>query len=67
MGSITKRIAKNGKISYVATMQQSRQGNNFSQSKTFSKENLAKEWIKKVKAELDLGNINKNIKTSLPC
>ncbi len=28
MGSITKRIAKNGKISYVATVRQSRQGNN---------------------------------------
>lgn len=60
MGSITKRTAKNGKVSYVATVRQSRQGNNFSQSKTFSKESLAKEWIRKIEAELELnGNIAK--------
>lgn len=60
MGSITKRTAKNGKVSYVATVRQSRQGNNFSQSKTFSKESLAKEWIRKIEAELELGgNIGK--------
>lgn len=60
MGTITKRTAKNGKVSYVATVRQSRQGNNFSQSKTFSKENLAKEWIRKTEAELELnGNIAK--------
>lgn len=60
MGSITKRTAKSGKISYVATVRQSRQGNNFSQSKTFSKESLAKEWIRKIEAELELGgNIGK--------
>lgn len=60
MGTITKRTAKNGKVSYVATVRQSRQGNHFSQSKTFSKENLAKEWIRKIEAELELnGNIAK--------
>ena len=60
MGSITKRTAKSGKISYVATVRQSRQGNNFSQSKSFSKESLAKEWIRKIEAELELGgNIGK--------
>lgn len=60
MGSITKRTAKNGKVSYVATVRQNRQGNNFSQSKTFSKESLAKEWIRKIEAELELGgNIGK--------
>lgn len=60
MGTITKRTAKNGKVSYVATVRQSRQGNNFSQSKTFSKESLAKEWIRKTEAELELnGNIGK--------
>lgn len=55
MGTITKRTAKNGKVSFLATVRQSRQGNNFSQSKTFSKESLAKEWIKKTEALLELG------------
>lgn len=60
MGTITKRTTKNGKIRYVASVRQNRKGNNFSQSKTFSKESLAKEWIKKTEAELELnGNIAK--------
>lgn len=60
MGTIAKRPTKNGKISYTATVRQIRQGNYFSQSKTFSKENLAKEWIRKIEAELELnGNIAK--------
>lgn len=60
MGTITKRTAKNGKVSFVATVRQKRHGNAFSQSKTFSKESLAKEWIKKTEAELELnGNIAK--------
>lgn len=60
MGTITKRTTTNGKIRYVASVRQNRKGNNFSQSKTFSKESLAKEWIRKTEAELELnGNIAK--------
>ena len=50
MGTITKRTTTNGKIRYVASVRQNRKGNNFSQSKTFSKESLAKEWIRKTEA-----------------
>ncbi|WP_080945982.1 hypothetical protein [Moraxella bovoculi] len=60
MGSIVKRTTKDGRTRYVATVRQSRKGNHFSQSKAFSKESLAKEWIRKIEAELELnGNIAK--------
>lgn len=60
MGKITKHTTKNGKIRYVARVRQNRKSNNFSQSKTFSKESLAKEWIRKTEAKLELnGNIAK--------
>lgn len=60
MGSIAKRTTKDGRTRYVATVRQSRKGNHFSQSKAFSKESLAREWIRKLEAELELnGNIAK--------
>lgn len=55
MGTITKRQTKDGKYRYRAQVRVSQQGlPNFTKSKTFSKESLAKEWIKKIEAEIEL-------------
>lgn len=55
MGTITKRQDKNGKYRFLAQIRIKRKDlPNFTKSKTFSKESLAKEWIKKVEAEIEL-------------
>ena len=56
MGTITKRKTKDGKsIRYTATVRVQRQGlPNFTKSKTFSTQALAKEWIKKLEAEIEV-------------
>ncbi|WP_323842976.1 tyrosine-type recombinase/integrase [Moraxella sp. Pampa] len=55
MGTITKRKTKSGQVKYLATVRITRQGSpTFSQSKTFSKEMLAKEWIKKLESQIQV-------------
>ncbi|WP_432481590.1 hypothetical protein [Moraxella sp. ZY200743] len=55
MGTITKRKTKSGQIKYLATVRINRQGAPaFSQSKTFNKEMLAKEWIKKLESQIQI-------------
>ena len=56
MGTITKRKTKDGKSTrYTATVRIQRQGMpNFTKSKTFSTQALAKEWIKRLESEIEV-------------
>lgn len=55
MGTITQRKTKDGKVRYRAQVRVKRQGfPDFTRSKTFSKESLAKDWIKKLEASIEL-------------
>ena len=56
MGTITKRKTKDGKSTrYTATVRIQRQGMpNFTKSKTFSTQALAKEWIKRLESEIEI-------------
>ena len=56
MGTITKRKTKDGKTTrYTATVRIQRQGMpNFTKSRTFSTQSLAKEWIKRLESEIEV-------------
>lgn len=55
MGTITPRTNADGKTRYRAQVRVQRKGYPpFVKSKTFSKESLAKEWIKKLEAEVEV-------------
>lgn len=55
MGTITQRKTMDGKVRYRAQVRVKRQGlPDFTRSKTFSKESLAKDWIKRLEAAIEL-------------
>lgn len=55
MGTITKREDSNGKVRFRAQVRVQRKDLPvFQKSKTFTKESLAKEWIKKLEAEIQI-------------
>ena len=54
MGTITERTTKDGKIRYRATIRINKGGVKYSESRTFSKQNLAQNWLKKREAEIEL-------------
>ncbi|MHA3078608.1 hypothetical protein [Acinetobacter sp. ANC 5502] len=55
MGTITKRVDSNGKVRFRAQVCVQRKDLPvFQKSKTFTKESLAKEWIKKLEAEIQI-------------
>lgn len=55
MGTITKRVDSNGKVRFRAQVRVQRKDLPvFQKSKTFTKESLAKEWIKKLEAEIQI-------------
>ncbi|TWV80250.1 hypothetical protein CEW93_010445, partial [Moraxella sp. VT-16-12] len=54
MGTITERTTKDGKIRYRAAIRINKDGVKYSESRTFSKKNLAQNWLKKREAEIEL-------------
>lgn len=55
MGTITKRSSKDGKPRFRAQVRIKRMGfPSFTKSKTFSREILAKEWIKRLESEIEI-------------
>lgn len=53
MGSITKRITSKGETRYRALVQVRREGEDYNESRTFSKKTLAEAWIKKRETEIE--------------
>lgn len=55
MGTITQRKTADGKVRYRAQVRVKRKDlPDFTRSKTFSKESLAKDWIRKLEAQIEL-------------
>lgn len=54
MGTITKRKTKDGQTRYRAAIRINKNGVKYSQSATFSKQNLAAAWLKNERLKLNL-------------
>lgn len=54
MGAISERQTTSGKTRYRAVIRINKGGVKYSESKTFSKRNLAESWLKKREAEIEL-------------
>ncbi len=54
MGTITERKTKDGKTRYRAAIRINKDGFKYSESRTFSKRNLAQAWLTKREAEIEL-------------
>ncbi|STY99862.1 Uncharacterised protein [Moraxella lacunata] len=54
MGTITERKTKDGKTRYRVAIRINKDGVKYSESRTFSKKNLAESWLKKREAEIEL-------------
>lgn len=54
MGTIIERKSKDGKVRYRAAIRISSKDVKYSESRTFSKRNLAESWLKKREAEIEL-------------
>lgn len=54
MGTITERQTKDGRTRYRAAIRINKDGTKYSESRTFSKRNLAEAWLKKREAEIEI-------------